>query len=167
MESLLFIELKRESETRAAELIRNLGHKNIKRPNPDLRSDQSLQLLSSSGENQLVDAVLIYMTVAAGNQYARIPQSVPLDSLKELVVAVSSDKLKKIIYKAFSSSTLNKWLRYQDENLRELEIQIETEGSALVSPGCIEFTTSEHLWVMFKTNWSPARIYPGCGNPTR
>lgn len=157
----------KESETRAAELLRNLGRKGLTIPNPTLSPSQSLTTLSKSREQELVDAVLIYMTVAAGNQYARLPQSVPVDSLKELVDAACSDDLKKRIYGAFNQNALQQWWGCSDEDLRNRQIRSETVGGAIVSPGCIEFTTSNGLWIMFKTNWSPARIFPRCGSPTR
>lgn len=156
-----------ESENRAAQLLIRLGRKNLTLPNAKLSPDQSLQALSSSSEAPLVDSVLIYMTVAAGNQYARMPNSVPLNSLKELVDAVSSNELKKSINAAFDWGARKKWLSYSDEDLRSLRIRAKTVGCAIVSPGCIEFTTSDGLWIMFKANWSPARIAPRCGSPAR
>lgn len=154
-----------ESEKRAAQLLIEFGHTKLTLPDAELNPDQSLQALSSSREEQLVDAVLIYMTVAAGDQNTRIPQSVPLKSLKELVDAVRSNVLKTRINAAFNLLARERWLRYSDEDLRKLSIPVETVGRAIVSPGCVEFTTSEGLWIMFKTNWSPARSAPRCGSP--
>ena len=156
-----------ESEMRAAELLNNLGLKGLRIPDPTLSPSQSLAELSSSREEGLVDAVLIYMTVAAGNQYARIPQSVPLKSLTELVEAARSNDLKRLIYEAFGRGARQEWLSYSDKDLTIRAIRDERVGRAIVSPGCIEFTTSDGLWIMFKTNWSPARIVPRCGSTVR
>jgi hypothetical protein len=123
---------------------------------------EALKALSSRDRQQLVDAVLIYMVVAAGNQSARVPQSVPVDGLKELVDAVRSDELTKSIEAAFNLEELNQWSKVTDEELRRGTIPVHTVGRAIVSPGCVEFTTSGALWMMFKANWSAARLVPSC-----
>lgn len=156
-----------ESEMRAAKLLQNIGYTDLKAPNFTLSPSQALAAMSSSSEKNLVDAILVYMTVAAGNQYARIPQSVPLEGLKELVNVARSKDLKKLIYEAFNKAASEEWLNYSDIDLRGRGIQTKTVGRAIASPGCIEFTTSAGLWIMFKTNWSPARIFPRCGSSTR
>jgi hypothetical protein len=156
-----------ENEMRAAQLLGQFGHIQLTLPDAALPPDQALRKMSSSREGQLVDAVLIYLTVAAGEQYARTPQSVPLGGLKELVDAARSDGLKRLINKAFNLDAMKQWWGLSDESLRRLSIPVERVGSAIVSPGCIEFKTSEGLWIMFKANWSPARIIPRCGSPTK
>jgi hypothetical protein len=154
-----------ESERRAAQLLIESGHMKLTLSDTELNPFQSLQTLSLVGEERLVDTVLIYMTVAAGNQSARIPRSVPLKSLRELVDAARSNNLRRHINAAFNVDAMKMWMDRSDEYLRGVSIRTETIGRAIVSPGCIEFTTSEGLWIMFKANWSPARIAPRCGSP--
>ncbi|HVQ36383.1 MAG TPA: hypothetical protein VMS31_02555 [Pyrinomonadaceae bacterium] len=147
----------RESETRAAELLRKYGRRNLTQPDPGLSPSEAVRVLSSRDPQQLVDAVLIYMVVAAGNQSVRVPQSVPLDGLEELVDAVRSDKLTKSIEAAFNEEALN-------QSSKGGAFPVHDVGRATVSPGCVEFTTSSGLWMMFKANWSAARLVPTCRN---
>src|SRR5438128_11197565 len=74
-----------ESEKRAAELLIEYGRTKLTLPNPNLGADQALLLLSQGSREKLLDAILIYMTVAAGNQSSREPKTVPLNSLGEVV----------------------------------------------------------------------------------
>jgi len=134
-----------------------------------LNADQSLQELSSKGLKELLDAILIYMTVAAGEQSLRCPKSVPVEALGEVVIAVRGDALANRIAKAFGEDA-RKWsATLSDEETRKLGTgQLAfTVDRATISPGCIEFTTAGGLWLMFKTAWSPARIVPGCGSPAK
>jgi len=154
----------RDSERRAADLLSKYGRREATPPDPRLSAVDALKALSSRDRQQLVDAVCVYMVVAAGNQSARVPQSVPLDGLRELVDAVSSDELIMSIEAAFNLEALNHWSKVTDEELRRGTIPVHTVGRAIVSPGCIEFTTRGSLWMMFKANWSAARLAPSCGS---
>jgi len=153
-----------ESESRAAALLTRYGRKDPTLPDPGLSPVEALRVMSSRDRQQLVDAVLIYMVVAAGNQSVRAPQSVPLDGLRELVKAVGSDQLTESIDKAFNLEALNQWSRVTNEELRRGTIPVQNIGRAFISPGCVEFTTSGGLWMMFKANWSAARVLPTCRN---
>ena len=148
-----------ESEKRAAELLARFGKVNLKPPEPGA---SAVEWLSSSPPEQVIDAVLVYMTVAAGDQNARAPDSVPLGSLFELVDAVRKDSLRTRILDAFSRGAQEKWSTQSDEGLRRSPIPFENIGAAIVSPGCVEFRTTAGLWMMFKASWSPARVTQGC-----
>ncbi len=152
------------SEKRAADLIRRHGERpKLKPPNPELAPDAALRELSLQGGDALIDAVLVYMTVAAGNQSAREPKSVPLGDLQELVKAIGTVPLAKRIEQAFNQQALQQWANRSPQ----AKIPPEPDQRFTISPGCVEFTSSGGLWLMFKTAWSPARIFPRCGNPSK
>lgn len=149
-----------ESEKRAVELLTQYGKTRIEPPEPGV---SAVEWLNTRTPQQLVDAVLVYMTVAAGNQKARSPNAFPLDGLRELVEVIRSDSLSKLVSSAFGQDAQKKWSTYSDESLRGRAIPFDNIRGAVVSPGCVEFTTTSGLWVMFKASWSPARVTPGCG----
>jgi hypothetical protein len=159
----------RESEERAAELLRKNGAVNLSPPNPDLSCDEALQQLNFKDGKELQDAVMVYLAVAFGDQLSRRHETVHVNSLGELVKAMQSEEFGRRVQEAFSVQARKQWSDYPDEKLRNAarDIPVQAVGSATISPGCIEFQTSDGLWLMFKANWSPARSKPGCGKVPR
>jgi hypothetical protein len=153
-----------ENEKRAAELLSTSSGRNISVPYPNLSADDALVALSSTTGEKLQDAILVYLAVAAADHNARHSEKlVPSAGLKELVEAVRSTDLATAISNNFSSRQRLLWSGRPNNELRKLDRPVTTTiRGATVSPGCIEFTTNE-LWMMFKVNWSPARIRPDCG----
>src|SRR5712664_547457 len=68
------------SEKRAADLLTQHGVAKIKLPDLNLSPDESLQMLSSKGGEELQDALLIYIAVATGDQRSRRPETIPESS---------------------------------------------------------------------------------------
>ena len=154
----------RQSEERAAQMLSKYADIRVEPlPNPNLGTDEALKALSSSSQpKQLLDAVLVYLTVALGEQNVKHPDSVRLQDLQELGHAVREGKLAKEIVAAFDEHAFNKWSTYTDEDLRKEKILPSRTDHSVIAPGCMEFKTTNGLWLMFKTSWSAARIWPRC-----
>ncbi len=158
-----------ENERRAAELLFKFSGRAIKAPDPNLSADEALQALSSKTGDELQDAILVYLAVAAGDQDSRYRGTVPLDQLKEVVEIVKSTDVARLITENFSANQRLKWAEQSNDVLAKIELPAPvTKNGATVSPGCIEFMTSNRsnrAWMMFKAKWSPTRIKPTCGGP--
>jgi hypothetical protein len=120
--------------------------------------------MSALPKQVLLDTILVYLTVAAGNQSERDPKSVPLNDLKELVAMFRRPEVADEITRAFGTEALRQWIEVSDERLRSQrgEFSSKTIGRLIVAPGCVEFTFDGRLWLMFKAAWSPARIVGRC-----
>jgi hypothetical protein len=157
----------RESEKRAADLLARYGGGDLKLPDLDLSPDESLQSLSLKGGQELQDAILIHIAVAAGDQKSRLRDGFPPSSFGELVRTFRSNKaISQLIEVNFSLAAREEWSKYSNEDLRasKKKVPTETVGETTVSPGCIEFKVGESVWMMFKVKWSPARIKPRCSD---
>jgi len=158
-----------ENEKRAAELLSKFSGRSIKAPDPNLSPDDALQALGSKTGDELLDAILVYLAVAAADQNSLRRDTVPVEKLKEVVEIVKSREVATLIANNFSLTQREKWVEQSNDNLRKIELPAPvTRNGATVSPGCVEFMTanlSNGMWLMFKVKWSPTRILPTCGGP--
>src|ERR1700757_1644699 len=85
-----------ESENRAADLLIKYAEVQVKKPNAEVGPEQSLLNLSAKSSEELLDAILVYLTVAVADQgakYEKTLSNADLNSLKELAAAVRSPEL--------------------------------------------------------------------------
>ena len=152
-----------DSEKRAADWLRRAG-RIVAAPDPNASAEDALLRLSRASPQQIVDAVLVYLVVAAANQSVRERLDAP-PSLAELVKTASSDAFARQLALAFGVDAQRQWSSTAEDILRTTKVPALAVDGATVSPGCLEFTTAGGLWMMFKTNWSAARLLPRCGDP--
>lgn len=145
-------------EERAAQILAEVTHEEIFRPDPAASTVEGLTLAEQQG--RLVDAVLVYLVVAAADQAARRPDTINTGNFS--YVANEIREQPRRIEAAFSKSAADSWLNVDDESLRRAPRENpERYGGIILVPGCVEVQVNE-LWVMFKTYWSPARLLPRC-----
>jgi hypothetical protein len=158
-----------ESEKRATDILVRFGGVEINPHDPQMSADESLERLGSKPGKELGDAVLVYLTVAVGDQYAHRHETVSevdLKTLAEAVNSIRSSDVAPLIDKNFGVDMRRKWKNATNEQLREAfskrSVHADHVNGARLSPGCVEFTTSSGLWMMFKTEWSPFRKQALC-----
>ncbi|WP_425404228.1 hypothetical protein [Hwanghaeella sp.] len=153
-----------EREVAAYQALESLGIK-ASSPKPGLNTIMALE--GAEGEGELVEAVLLYLTVAAVDQYNN-DAILGRDSTINIKELYAVEKLvqsqKGQIWTAFSRSNAEKFRSMDRSEITNGVVGSQDIGSGTLSPGCIEIQ-AENLWVMFKTFWSPARFFPGCGFP--
>jgi hypothetical protein len=153
-----------ERERRSVEFLSKAGVDSIRAPDPSVSAVETIARLK--GRNQeLTDAILIYLTVALSAQ----PSASDLGKVaKTIADTVHSQAVSGRIAAAFESSdTVSAG---SDENLiRQPPNNLTLEGFATagevtgrIVPGCVELYVRD-VWVMFKVAWSPYRLQPRCG----
>ena len=163
----------KESEDRAAELLRKYGVKKIVRADSSFNAVENLRQLAYSKSDDIPSLVALYLIVAAGDYYARAPGALPADGMKEIIASVESPAVSRALIEAFQASSMKTWDIVSDAELRRQRPAVEKAmntrriGHTTVSHGCIEVATKSGLWVMFKAAWSPSRIFEDCGGRDR
>jgi len=147
-----------EAENRAASILAKAAGTPITIPP---QGPSTVETLRTLRPEQVVDAVLVYLAVAAGNLVGRDSKYLNEAAFKALVDSVR--KSSSSIGQAFDSSGAAKWVGISDEDLRQRpDYSVARDGFLLIAPGCVEASLPGNTWVMFKANWSPARVFPQC-----
>lgn len=153
------------AEQRAAQMLTEAGARALHIPSPGIGTLQNLLLLSDRGGDELVDAVLIYLTVATADRTLDGTGGVSPDGIQGIVRTVTPHRDQ--IEAAFNGQNLRRWLETPTENLptnpaQSGLVQSFEDNQLVLAPGCIEVRRAG-LWAMFKASWSPMRIKPRCG----
>ena len=127
-----------EREARAAQLLAEFNI-NLALPHPNL-SSASLPSLSSQ---ERVDAVILFLSVAASSEGASISY--------ELMTIIDTLRWQYswLVEQAFGQQGSSTGILVNDHDV-------------VISHGCIEMSVAG-LWVMFKASWSHFREAPRCG----
>jgi DNA-binding transcriptional regulator YdaS (Cro superfamily) len=147
-------------EDQAAVMLREAGLKDLMQP-PNAPTPNVLALMQADPKS-LVDAVLVYLFVAAAEQQLDRHQNMS-EQVTQLVQALTP--LRPQIASAFGREVTQRWLVPTKQiNPQELpKSERLSDNRIVLAPGCIEGTVSG-FWVMFKASWSPMRIRPRCEN---
>jgi hypothetical protein len=154
-----------EREQRAAELLaQHTGVDSSYRPPAGLNSVEALRAAEAAGQDSLVETVLLFLTVALGNQTATESSSRDLAQLREIAAKLRSAEFSGRLVETFGSAASGTWASRSDAELAGASAGPSwSQGGAIGAPGCVEIRTGD-LWLMFKAAWSPVRLLPRCGN---
>ncbi|MER9591951.1 hypothetical protein NKI94_24515 [Mesorhizobium australicum] len=149
-----------ETEQRAFDLMKSVSKVPLSLPPAGESSVDAMYTASSKG--QTVEVLLVYLAIAAADQAQAHPGTIDTQALGE-IAALVSDVGKDAINQAFSATAAKEFSAVKAVPPEDTKsIVILNEQGLTVSPGCVEVNRNG-LWVMFKANWSPAALAPGCG----
>src|SRR5262249_43737061 len=103
-----------ESEKRASELALRSGARRGYNLNPQYDTDLAMQAIGGLRDEDAQGAILVYLMVALGNQTARVPNTVRLESVKDLISSAQSGELARAMTNAFHPRTADEWRRFSD-----------------------------------------------------
>jgi hypothetical protein len=150
-----------EREGRAAALLAKSGVADLKRPEPEASATGAIQASASRGS--LNDTLLLFLTVALADE--------PTDLMRNVVAPIAgavrnNTELDRALRMAFGPGAAADFVKTPDSQLSSSfsveRISLPDLGQAVVSPGCLEITTNQRVWVMFKTEWAASRLQPRC-----
>ncbi|AGB43214.1 hypothetical protein Mesau_00728 [Mesorhizobium australicum WSM2073] len=149
-----------EAEQRAFDLLKSASKTPLSLPPAGENSVDAMYTASSKG--QTVEVLLVYLAVAAAAQAQSHPGTIDTQALGEVATLVS-DVGKDALKQAFSGETAKEFSAVKALPPGDIKsLVILSDQGLTVSPGCVE-VNKNGLWVMFKANWSPAALAPGCG----
>lgn len=156
-------------EDRALALLRESGAEALRIPNPNAPSSD----LPQADPTRLLDYVLIYLTVALGDQFAAAGPSDSGRAMLRSLVEAAHDRnsaFRDDVMAAFGPKAARHLPSLPPEVLQHQPPVEARRGEPVAgfrqvrfSPGCIEIVGTDGVWLMFKTNWSLARSLPRCG----
>ncbi|CDX42914.1 conserved hypothetical protein [Mesorhizobium plurifarium] len=119
-------------------------------------------MYTASANGQTVEVLLVYLAIAAADQAETHPGTFDPQALGEIAAQVS-DVGKDAINQAFSAEAAKQFSANKPLSPGDAKslVMLSADG-LIITPGCVE-VNRKGLWVMFKANWSPAALAPGCG----
>lgn len=149
-----------EREQRAFDLLKAAGKAPVSLPPAGENSVDAMYTASANG--QTVEVLLVYLAIAAADQAETHPGTFDPQALGEIAAQVS-DVGKDAINQAFSAEAAKQFSANKPLSPGDAKslVMLSADG-LIITPGCVE-VNRKGLWVMFKANWSPAALAPGCG----